>query len=164
MLFVFLIMCWYCQNMYLAGYRDSRTSWLKFTTLRECKSTPFHVVLAYRAKQSHVERNVFFRSLNKCKDCNFKTHDFSCFLYINLFITYLNRDGAVDTETTLRARGSGVRLRTAERNSPILQNIQTGSGFYPDLYLKGTGVLYQGWSGRCLKLTAPSPSSAEFKN
>jgi len=56
----------------------------------------------------------------------------------------LNRDGAVDTGTMLWARGYGVRLPAAEKNTPILQNVQTGTGFYPDCYSEGTGVLYQG--------------------
>jgi hypothetical protein len=103
------------SNYVLAGHRDFRTSWLKFTALQECKSSPFHVVLSYCAKQNGVDRNVFFISLNDCKDWYFETHDISCYVFTYLFIIYLNRDGAVDTGTMLCARGSGVRLPAAEK-------------------------------------------------
>jgi len=66
--FFFESLCWYCQNMFLAGHRDVRTSWLKFTALQECKSSPLHMVLSYCAKQNGMVRNVFFISLNDCKD------------------------------------------------------------------------------------------------
>jgi hypothetical protein len=112
--FFFESVCWFCQNMFLAGHRAIRTSWLKFTPLQECKNNPFHLVLSYCAKQNGVDRNVFFISLNDCKDRYFETHDILCCFYI-FFIIYLNRDSAVDTEITLWARGSGVRLLAAKK-------------------------------------------------
>jgi hypothetical protein len=144
--FFFGSLCWYCQNMFLAGYRDIRTLWLKFTVVQECKNNPFfHVVLALLCKAVYIGT---FRSIlsTTAKNETSKLVIFSCYFLkcTYLFIIYFNRDGVADTETTLRARGSGFRLTTAERNSPILPNAQTGTGSYPDSYSKGTAVLYQG--------------------
>jgi len=63
-------MCWYCQNMFVAGHRNIRTSWLKFAALQECKNNPIHIVISYCAKQNVMFRNVFFSSLNDCKERN----------------------------------------------------------------------------------------------
>jgi hypothetical protein len=69
----------------------------------------------------------------------------------------MSRVGVVGIGTRLRAGRTTVRIPVEARDSPLLRNVQTGSGHHPAYYSMGTGDLSLAYSDQRLKLTTHLP-------
>jgi hypothetical protein len=65
-------------------------------------------------------------------------------------------------ETKLRAGRTGVRIPAGTRDLSLLQNVYTCSGAHLACYSVGTGVIYWGKRGRCMKLTTHLDLAPKF--
>jgi len=63
------------------------------------------------------------------------------------YICGWSRGSAVGVVTRLQAGRSGIRIPVGAGDFSVSQNLQTGSGSHPALYLMGAGVLSGGQNG-----------------